>query len=87
MQQEQFSNLSGPPGISPNGQRIEPKLEAEMPLCCGTGCAVCVLDYPDLFSINQTDSGQTDCNMLELLEAVELAQAQAGKMIANGDSQ
>lgn len=83
MQQEQFSNLSGPPG----NHQIEPRLEAEMPLCCGTGCAVCVLDYPELFSINQTDSGQTDCNMQALLEAVEQAQAQVDKMIANSDLQ
>lgn len=61
--------------------------EVEMPVCCGTGCAVCVLDYPELFAINQTDSGQTDCNMLALLEAVEQAQAQAGEMIANDDLQ
>lgn len=83
MRQEQFSNLSGPPG----NPQFEAKLEAEMPMCCGTGCTVCVLDYPELFSPNQTDSGQTDCNMLALLEAVEQAQAQADKMIADGDWQ
>ncbi len=87
MQQEQFSNLSGPPGISPSGQQFEPKLDPDMPVCCGTGCTVCVLDYPELFSVNQTDSGQTDCNMLALLEAVEAAQAQADKIIADGDLQ
>lgn len=61
--------------------------DVDAPQCCGTGCTVCVLDYPELFSINQTDSGQTDCNMLALLEAVEQAQAQAGKMIADTDLQ
>lgn len=81
--QQQFSNLSGPPG----NQSVEPRFEAETPVCCGTGCTVCVLDYPELFSPNQTDSGQTDCNMLALLEVVEQAQAQAGKMIAEGDLQ
>ena len=88
MQQEQFSNQSCASG-SP---KFEPRLDVELPLCCGTGCAVCVLDYPELFSINQTDSGQTDCNMLALLEAVEQAQMQADRMqadkiFANGDMQ
>ena len=92
MQQEQFFNLSGPPGNSPSGQQFEPKLDPDLPVCCGTGCTVCVLDYPDLFSVNQTDSGQTDCNMLALLEAVEEAQMQAstmqaGTIIAEGDLQ
>ncbi len=87
MQQKQFTNLSGPPGISPSGQQFEPTLDPDLPVCCGTGCTVCVLDYPELFSVNQTDAGQTDCNMLALLEAVEAAQAQAGTMIADGDLQ
>lgn len=82
MHQEQFSN----PTASANGH-FEAMNEVEMPVCCGTGCAVCVLDYPELFAINQTDSGQTDCNMLALLEAVEQAQAQANELIANGDLQ
>ena len=85
MQQEQVSTLSGAPGVFPDGRQLEPAFEHDAPQCCGTGCTVCVLDYPELFALNQTDSGQTDCNMLALLEAVEQAQAQAGNMIANGD--
>ncbi|MFN0110655.1 MAG: hypothetical protein ACKVZH_17495 [Blastocatellia bacterium] len=73
MQLEQFSRPSNA------------TVEVDVPQCCGTGCAVCVLDYPELFSMNQTDSGQTDCNILALLEAVEQAQAQAGSPIAHDD--
>ncbi len=78
MQLEQFSNQSAASANS--------NFDVDSPQCCGTGCAVCVLDYPELFSLNQTDSGQTDCNMLALLEAVEQAQLRAGEMVANGDS-
>ncbi len=77
MQQEQFFNQFGASADS--------TFDVESPQCCGTGCAVCVLDYPELFALNQKDSGQTDCNMLALLEAVEQAQAQVDTMIANGE--
>lgn len=77
--------LSGAPGIASGQQQVESPIDRDAPQCCGTGCTVCVLDYPELFALNQTDSGQTDCNMLALLEAVEQAQAQADKMIANGE--
>jgi hypothetical protein len=85
MQQEQVFTLSGAPGIASGSQQVEPSFDPDALQCCGTGCTVCVLDYPELFSLNQTDSGQTDCNMLALLEAVEQAQAQADKMIADGE--
>lgn len=87
MQQQKFSTLSGAPGNPLNGQQFESSFDEDAPQCCGTGCTVCVLDYPELFSLNQTDSGQTDCNMLALLEAVEQAQEQASKIIANGNLQ
>lgn len=76
MQQDHFPDQPG-----------KSDFDIDAPQCCGTGCVVCVLDYPELFSLNQTDSGQTDCNMLALLEAVEQAQAQANMIIANGDLQ
>ncbi|MDX2044378.1 MAG: hypothetical protein SF097_24425 [Acidobacteriota bacterium] len=69
MQLEQFSN---PPSTMP---------DVDLPQCCGTGCTVCVLDYPELFS-----SGQAS-DTLALLEAVEQAQAQVDKIIANDDLQ
>lgn len=87
MQQQQVFTLSGAPGGFPDGRQIEPTFDHEAPQCCGTGCTVCVLDYPELFAMNQTDSGQTDCNMLALLEAVEQAQVEADKIIASGDLQ
>ena len=51
------------------------------PPCCGTGCAVCVLDYwePD----------ESESEALAMLDAIEQAQSQARQMIAeqDGDSQ
>lgn len=73
MQLEQFSNQSAGSANS--------NFDVDMPQCCGTGCAVCVLDYPELFSTNPASE------TLALLEAVEQAQIRAGEMVANGDSQ
>ena len=73
MQLEQFSN--------PSAGSANSNYEADLPQCCGTGCTVCVLDYPELFS--NTPASET----LALLEAVEQAQIRAGEMVANGDSQ
>jgi hypothetical protein len=42
---------------------------APLPACCGTGCTVCVLDYPEYFSKQQSES-----EMLAMLEAIEQAQ-------------
>jgi len=53
---------------------------ADLPACCGTGCAVCVLDYPEYFSKQRSES-----ETLAMLEAVEKAQWQARQMIANQD--
>ncbi len=88
MQQEQFSTLSGAPGIAPDLRQFEPACEPafeffedDAPQCCGTGCTVCVLDYPELFS------GDQPSDTLALLEAVEQAHAEANKMIADNDLQ
>ncbi len=55
-----------------------------MPECCGTGCTVCVLDYPEYFSEQKSES-----EMLAMLEAIEeaqwRAQRQAQQMVANQD--
>ena len=52
----------------------------DLPVCCGTGCVVCVLDYPEYFSKQRSES-----ETLAMLEAFE----QAERLIANqeGDSQ
>lgn len=67
---------------SPSAER-----SSSMPPCCGTGCAVCVLDYwePDEFELPQSSDPET----LAMLEAIEQAQRQAQRMIAeqDGDSQ
>ncbi|MGH9769298.1 MAG: hypothetical protein ACREAB_17880, partial [Blastocatellia bacterium] len=39
-------------------------LAADLPDCCGTGCAVCVLDYPEYFSKQKSES-----ETLAMLEA------------------
>jgi hypothetical protein len=51
------------------------------PPCCGTGCAVCVLDY--------WEPNESESEALAMLEAIEQAQSQARRMIAeqDGDSQ
>ncbi len=53
---------------------------ADLPACCGTGCAVCVLDYSESFSKHRSVS-----ETLAMLEAIEQAQLQARQIIANQD--
>jgi hypothetical protein len=58
----------------PSGARHSvPRRDA--PPCCGTGCAVCVLDYwePD----------ESESETLAMLDAIEQAQSQARQMIAD----
>jgi len=57
-----------------------PDTPADLPACCGAGCAVCVLDYPERFSKQRSES-----ETLAMLEAIEQAQWQARQMIANQD--
>jgi hypothetical protein len=44
---------------------------AQIPECCGTGCAVCVLDYPDLIPNQHLQ----DSEMMAMLQAFEEAEA------------
>lgn len=44
--------------------------EEPLPVCCGTGCVVCVLDYPELYQDPQTQGPDP----LALLEAFEKAE-------------
>ena len=50
-----------------------------MPPCCGTGCAVCVLDY--------WESNESESETLAMLDAIEQAQSQARQMIAEQDGE
>ncbi len=75
MQQEQFYKEINTMADTAPGQCGATEMPPEMPMCCGTGCAVCVLDYPELFS--QTP-GLSET--LAMLEAVEQAQLQARKL-------
>jgi len=47
----------------------------ELPACCGTGCAVCVLDYPEQF----LDPQSNDSEMMAMLQAFEEAEAAIAK--------
>jgi hypothetical protein len=66
-------------------ETVAQKDSADLPPCCGTGCAVCVLDYPELFSNlpagNQQADDQVDAEMLAMLEAIEQAQLNANQII------
>ena len=79
MQQEQFYNQA-----SATSDWAE--LPPEMPQCCGTGCTVCVLDYPELFS-DAPACNQIDAEALALLEAIEQAEAAASRLIADASGQ
>ncbi len=48
---------------------------ALMPACCGTGCTVCVLDYPEQF----LDLQSQDSDMMAMLAAFEEAEAAVAK--------
>ncbi len=58
--------------------------QSSMPPCCGTGCAVCVLDYPEYFSEQKSES-----ETLAMIEAIEQAERQVERIIASqgGNSQ
>lgn len=60
----------------------------DLPQCCGTGCAVCVLDFPESFSSGQP-GGSADAETLAMLEAIEQAQLQVDRIFAetNGELQ
>ena len=49
----------------------QPDAADQPPTCCGTGCTVCVLDYPELFG-----GTPDDAETLALLAAIEQAQQQ-----------
>lgn len=79
MQQKQSYNETGSAALRPIDQ-TEP---VDLPQCCGTGCAVCVLDYPELFSTGDHQAGnRIDSETVAMLEAIEQAQMQASQMIA-----
>jgi len=73
MQQEQFYKGASATASAP----VNRCDLTETPQCCGTGCAVCVLDYPELFSQSPADP-----ETLAMLEAIEQAQLQAAELLA-----
>jgi hypothetical protein len=65
---------------------------SSMPPCCGTGCAVCVLDYwvddePGVMTQEEITGDSVKSEMLILLEAFEEAEQQAKQMIAHTDGE
>lgn len=54
--------------------------EPPLPACCGTGCTVCVLDYPEYFQSPR----ESETNTLAMLEAFEKAEASIASQ--DGDS-
>ncbi len=71
--QELFDNQTGA-GITGDCS------SSALPQCCGTGCTVCVLDYPEMFQNEKPDS-----ELLAMLDAVEQAYRQAEQMVADSD--
>jgi hypothetical protein len=49
------------------------------PPCCGTGCAVCVLDY---WEPNESEN-ESESDTLAMLDAIEQAQSEARRMITD----
>jgi hypothetical protein len=54
--------------------------EEPLPVCCGTGCVVCVLDYPELYESTPSKATPStmqskDSEMMAMLEAFEQAEA------------
>lgn len=80
MQQAQTDNEASTAATQPVS-RPDSTDSADQPQCCGTGCTVCVLDYPELFSASQSGN-PLDSETLAMLEAIEQAQMQVGRVIA-----
>jgi hypothetical protein len=68
-------------GQIPDAGQAAPDPVASLPACCGTGCAVCVLDYPEIFLDQHSGilAGNLapDSEMLAMLQAFETAQKDA----------
>src|SRR5919109_5071205 len=68
------------------------RMNSSMPPCCGSGCAVCVLDYwvddePGAGTQEEITGDSVGSEMLVLLEAFEEAERRAKQMIAQEDSE
>jgi hypothetical protein len=66
------------------------RTRSSMPPCCGTGCAVCVLDYwvddePGLMSEDEFTEDSVKSEKMILLEAFEEAERQARQMNMEGE--
>ncbi len=60
------------------------KQEPAVPVCCNSGCTVCVLDFPELFTATVTEPAATSASRADLLamvEAIEAAEETAGRLL------
>jgi hypothetical protein len=75
-----------------NTAQDEQRTPSSMPPCCGTGCAVCVLDYwvddeHGVMAQEEITGDSVKSEMLVLLEAFEEAERQAKQMIGHMDGE
>jgi hypothetical protein len=58
--------------------------EPAAPVCCNSGCTVCVLDFPELFTATVTEAVGGEArpsDLLAMLEAIETAEETAGRLL------
>jgi hypothetical protein len=58
--------------------------EPAAPVCCNSGCIVCVLDFPELFAATvkeTTGSEARPSDLLAMLEAIEAAEETADRLL------
>ena len=58
--------------------------EPAAPVCCNSGCIVCVLDFPELFSAAVTEPAGEEASPADLramVEAIEAGEATAGRLL------
>jgi hypothetical protein len=86
MQEEQQERQQG-------AETLSNQAESSRPPCCGSGCAVCVLDYwPDyrederlVVGLGAETIDSEILLLLPMLEAFEEAQQKAGQLVAPTD--
>jgi hypothetical protein len=58
--------------------------EPAAPVCCNSGCTICVLDFPELFSTTVTETTGSEArpsDLLAMLEAIEAAEETADRLL------
>jgi len=58
--------------------------EPATPVCCNSGCTVCVLDFPELFAVHPASTPEGEVarsDLLAMVEAIEAAEQTAGQLL------